>query len=352
MAISRAERKAWARESFIGLQNILVPSFTPDLLALDEAGIRRDVRQSIRHGFFASLLACEAALTLQECRRFVEIVADEAGDQLLIGVSLFVDGEQEMRELLAHAEKVGADFALLGFPLYYHPADEDAVYRYVSEFCEASNLGIIFPANKQRLDLTRLHPSGVPLGLFDRLAAIDNLISIQIDSVETGLISECFMRYGEKLPLTSSFLGMTPLLMDTWGMQWSGGWMYEALQTPEQPHAVELFELLRRGRYDEAMRLFWHLAPGMATWGHIHELFSPGGNDHMQLRKYYQWCVGGNGGWLREPHFNLFQRQKDAIREAYQAMGITPTQDAEELFAVGRSYYGSVSPDTRKAFSR
>ena len=49
MAISRAERKAWARESFVGLQNIVVPSFTPDLLELDEAGIRRDIRQSIRH---------------------------------------------------------------------------------------------------------------------------------------------------------------------------------------------------------------------------------------------------------------------------------------------------------------
>ena len=39
-----------------GLENIIIPSFTPDLSELDEEGIRWDVRQSIKHGFFSTLL--------------------------------------------------------------------------------------------------------------------------------------------------------------------------------------------------------------------------------------------------------------------------------------------------------
>ena len=45
--------KAWAKEHIRGFENILMPSFTPDLSGLDEAGVRLDVRRSIEHGFFS-----------------------------------------------------------------------------------------------------------------------------------------------------------------------------------------------------------------------------------------------------------------------------------------------------------
>ena len=61
--VDRAHRKEWAKEHFRGFENILMASFTPDLKDLDEAGIRLDVRQSIKNGFFSTLCA-SPALTL------------------------------------------------------------------------------------------------------------------------------------------------------------------------------------------------------------------------------------------------------------------------------------------------
>lgn len=87
MAVSRAERKAWAREQFRGFENSLIPSFTPDLQDLDEEGIRLDVRQSIAHGFFATFTG-GAGLNLEEKKRLLAIAADEAGGRVSVGFSL------------------------------------------------------------------------------------------------------------------------------------------------------------------------------------------------------------------------------------------------------------------------
>lgn len=60
MALSREERKAWARESFVGLQKHIVPSFTPHPLELDEAGM------------FDHFLNCRFDETVQLYRHFVK----------------------------------------------------------------------------------------------------------------------------------------------------------------------------------------------------------------------------------------------------------------------------------------
>src|SRR5512143_1810262 len=82
-AVSKADRKEWARKRFVGAESSLLPSFTPDLSQLDEAGIRYDVRQSIKHGFF-SVFCAGVGLTPEEKRRFTEIAVDEAGSDILV----------------------------------------------------------------------------------------------------------------------------------------------------------------------------------------------------------------------------------------------------------------------------
>jgi len=84
MAIKKSELKKWAKEHMVGVENCLFPSFSPDLSKLDEDGIRWDVQQSIRHGFFSTLCAAESGLTFEEARRFVEIVTDEARGKIFV----------------------------------------------------------------------------------------------------------------------------------------------------------------------------------------------------------------------------------------------------------------------------
>lgn len=44
MGNTKRDLKLWAKEHLRGVENTLLPSFTPDLAALDEEGIRHDVR--------------------------------------------------------------------------------------------------------------------------------------------------------------------------------------------------------------------------------------------------------------------------------------------------------------------
>ena len=73
--VSKADRKDWARERFVGAESSLLPSFTPDLSQLDVEGIRYDVRQSIKHGFF-SVFCAGVGLKPDEKRCFLQIAVD------------------------------------------------------------------------------------------------------------------------------------------------------------------------------------------------------------------------------------------------------------------------------------
>nr|MCU0493852.1 hypothetical protein [Chloroflexaceae bacterium] len=114
MGLSTSELKPWAWEKLRGVQNCLFPSFTPDLSELDEEGIRWDVQQSIKHGFFSSVCTTESGLTFDEARRFVQIVVEEAAGKLLVSTVAMFDTLQKNIAFLQHAEKVGCDMALIG----------------------------------------------------------------------------------------------------------------------------------------------------------------------------------------------------------------------------------------------
>ena len=66
-------QKAWALEHYKGMENLFMPSFSPDFKSLDEDGIRHDVRQSIRHGFFSTMLSGFGLRTPDEYKLLIKI---------------------------------------------------------------------------------------------------------------------------------------------------------------------------------------------------------------------------------------------------------------------------------------
>jgi len=78
MEYSRAEAKERAFAKWIGVCNVILPSFTADLKGLNEKAIRHDVRRNIEHGFWGTLLVSECGTTAAEYRQFMEIAVDEA----------------------------------------------------------------------------------------------------------------------------------------------------------------------------------------------------------------------------------------------------------------------------------
>lgn len=345
MPIQRTERREWARSHMVGLEGVLLPSFTPDLKTLDEDGIRWDVQLSIRQGFFGVMCACESGLTLEENKRFLEIAADEAAGRITISLSLLVDTFEDDFELLRHAERVGCDTALMGYPQNFWPTSQADVERVTRELCEATNLGIILYAT-ERFDFGRFHPSSIPFEAYDRLADIPNVVGMKVGFPDPGTVFECFRRYGDRLLVnmgTAGLLGWLPVLRQQFGVQWGGAGMWEMWQSPDKPYVVEYFDLVMQGKFDEAMKVYWALAPAQtAALAQLGPKHGVGGGDlgmnHWPLAKYAAWCVGGNGGLTRQPAMRLQGAHMRSRKAALRAIGIEPREPDEEFF-VGRVNY-------------
>ena len=341
MSVSREHRKEWAREALRGLENAIMPSFTPDLRELDEEGIRWDVRQAIAHGFFSTMCACETGLTLEENKRFLEIVCDEAAGRILVSLTLLLDSFADILELLTHAEKVGASHALMAYPHTFRPGSPDAIVDATRMVSEHTNLGLVMYAT-DKFDFVRFHPSHVPFEAYDKIADLPNVVSLKVGFGDPAMTFECFERFGRKVLVnvgTPWLTGLFPLLRRRYDAQWFGGGSWELWQSPEKPYLVEYYRHVIRGEIDKARSIYWRVAP--ANMLAAREGISRGGDIgmyHWPMAKYISWSVGGNGGLTRQPAMRLTAMQMQGRKMALRAIGIEPREPDEEFF-VGRARY-------------
>jgi 4-hydroxy-tetrahydrodipicolinate synthase len=339
--VARADRKAWAREHFKGFENILLPSFTPDLKNLDEAGIRLDVRKSIEHGFF-STLAPAIALTPAEYRRFLEICVDEAKGRISIAVAGEGGETGPMgRQLLKDAEAIGASHMILSLPPTGSAQD---LIRYGTEMSEATNMGI-YLWMAQIHDFKRFHPSRIPFEVFDALADLPNIIALKVGDPDPATIFHLFDRYNERMLIGALMPNIMPIAVKAFGQQWSGAFTIEALQTPEHRHAVDFFDALRDGRCEPAMKLYWDkVAPAFGAMMKMMGPLMPAGGHPWEHLKAYQFLGGMNGGRMRpDPHQTnlppLTAKDVDGPRGLFRQLGMNPTDLPFEAMQVGRLNY-------------
>ena len=335
MSRKKSEMKQWAKAYMKGVENTLFPSFSPDLKELDEDGIRWDVRQSIKHGFFSMMCATETGLRLDEAKRFVEVAADEAQGQILVTTSLILNSFDENMELMVHAEKVGLDGVLLGYPPTFHPGDKEEVYEVTKRFCDATNMHVtLYPS--PHFHFYRFHNSGFPPDVLVRLADIPNVVAIKIG--ELGLFYEAHRLIGDRVLVGCPVERFVPPLITGFGMQWMGAGCYEVFQSPEKPYLVEYFDLLLNGSVDAAMEIYWKITPMRNIFEQQFNQTVMTGTYNWYQQKYYQWCVGGNGGPTRQPAMKIHQWEADAVKMGYFTIDITPRENDEEFF-VGRTNY-------------
>lgn len=340
MPVQRQHRKAWARDALVGVENALLPSFTADLRALDEQGIRHDVRQAIAHGFFSTMCACETGLTLAECKRFIDIACDEAAGRILVSFTLLNDSFDDALELLAAAEKAGASHALLGYPQTFRPRTPQDIVDKTQMLSEATNLGLVMYAS-DKFDFVRLHPSQIPFEAYDALADLPNVVSIKVGFGDPATAFEAFERYGNRVLVnvgTPFLLGLFPMLRKTYGAQWFGGGSWEMWQSPDKPYVVDYHRAVMAGDHEHARALYWQLSRGNAI---IMGSIARGGDAgmyHWPFGKYISWSVGGNGGPMREPAMRLLNPMMMSRKAQLRAIGITPREPDDE-FRVGRVRY-------------
>jgi 4-hydroxy-tetrahydrodipicolinate synthase len=334
--VDRDGSKAWAREHFAGAENIVLPSFTPDGAALDEDGIRLDVRQSIRHGVFSVFCAIESGLSHAEKRRFLEVVVEEADGGVCVGFPLQGDSVEENLELLSHAARVGVSHAMVSYPQDFEPATDDEVVAYHDRLARATDLPLVLFHN-DKFDLHHLHPSGLPFGAYDRIVDLDTVVAAKVSVMDLATLDRCFERYGDRVLVSTPSVLQLPLVMTHYDMQWTGAWTIEAFQSPSQRLVVDMIDALRGGRTGEALAIFGRLGPLLGELGPRLRTMLPSGSYHWTLFKYLQYLTGGNGGVTRQPAMRLSEGDMAQIRGAFLACGLDLAEGGDEDFRDGRA---------------
>ena len=338
-------RKQRAKESFRGLETILMPSFTPDLKSLDEEGIRHDVRMSRKHGFF-SVFVAPVGLTPDEQLQMIKVAVDEAGDDLLVSFIAECANDEESMRLMRRAADAGASHVLVHPSFDWRPTDEQELYDWYRRTIECSPLDAVLWATGG-FNFRHFAPGNVPINVIDRLSDLDQVVAIKLmTTLDEAIVFELCERVHDRIMIGCVNLRMFPLLSKHYGARWSGAWTAEALQSPDKPYVTDYVRQLNAGDYPAALATYRRIEPAYQA---LYEMMAPvlpmGVHPFTQL-KYYQWFVGGNGGLLRPPEnlvergFKLTPEQREKIATAYGQIGIEMV-GLFESFIVGRSLYAS-----------
>ena len=200
---------------------------------------------------------------------------------------------------LAFLEKIGCAYTMIGFPRSAKAETEDEVYAQFRKIIDSTSMATVLYGSPVE-SLRRFHPSGIPLKVFDRLADHPNVVGIKLThpmSVATAF--EICERLSNRLIMGPCNFDHIPVLAKNYkNVQWSGLWITDALQSPERPYAVEMMDLVIKGRMAEAMKVYWQMQPLIQG---IYDLQAPlllHESHPWGHMKYLQWVTGGNGGLL------------------------------------------------------
>ncbi|MEE8429500.1 MAG: dihydrodipicolinate synthase family protein, partial [Gammaproteobacteria bacterium] len=256
MKYKKTEAKEWAKSFYRGLEATILPSFTRDELVLDEAAIRHDVRELIKHGFFSAITVNDTGTSKEEDKLFAQWCVDEAKGKIGIGFSLRYPTLNDNIEMAKFAEAVGCDSIMVSYHPNFHPETADQVFDYTLAICQATNLASeLFPSHKYGFPF----PGSFPPLLLKKMAGIENVVAMKIGVIEYAWMDECFRLFGDKILIGHPFDEAWPIFIRKYGMQWSGSAPWQIFQTPDEPRQVRLFNLIQQGRMDEAMELYWKM---------------------------------------------------------------------------------------------
>jgi 4-hydroxy-tetrahydrodipicolinate synthase len=336
-----SHQKQWARELYRGVENSPKAPYAPDFRTLDEAGIRIDVRHCIANGFFSTMCA-PPNTSMAEKKQFLRVVCEEAAGRILVGANLFPLGVAESIELLTYGKSVGLTHAFAGMPRNYPVQRNEDVVGFFRSIAEATDLPLIV-YGVAAPNTNHLHPSGFPVEAYEQIADLPNVVGMKLTQpIDIALAGELAARFADRLLIGPASLAQIPVLHQAVGVQWTGQWVVESLQAPEQPYLVDFMQALARNDYGAAMRLYWLMAPAYRQVHEVQEPYLLAGSHPWVHINYYHWLTGGNGGLPRQSAGGhdavLTPTDRQSIRAGYTALGITVRENEEE-FVVGRANF-------------
>jgi dihydrodipicolinate synthase/N-acetylneuraminate lyase len=196
-----------------------------------------------------------AYLSWPQKRRVVEVAVEAARGRVPVvpGVAATTNADAafQAREM----QRLGCD-GVLAIHEAYFPVPDDGVFSYFESVAEAVSLPVVLYTNPnfQRSDLS------VPV--IDRLSHIPNIGYIKDASSNTGRLLSIINRVGDRMKVFSASAHIPVCVMLIGGVGWMAG---PACLVPRQ--SVELYDLCRRGAWEEAVALqrrLWSLNQAFA----------------------------------------------------------------------------------------
>ena len=333
---TKSEARAWAKQHWNGTIAVTLPSYSPDFSRINENAIRHDILKLKELGYAGTLLVTEVNITPEENAR-VTAVAREAGGT---GFQLFFHAAfntlEENIHALSLAEKEGVDSVLLSYPTAFWPTSLDEVFDYTKKLSDSTDLGVMLfglPA----WGFERIDNAGMPVPFVRRvLDAIPNVVAVKAEQgyPSIGGIMEMHHHFRDEVIISCPIEGETIPLMSVLDFQFSGtsnsNWMSDYF-----PRA---FELARTGQWEEAMRLWWQVAPARAANTAILTGSAVGTTVINRTGwKYQEWLAGFNGGALRAPAPRIPDRLMKQARQSLVASGLPVTDLPDSEFVKGRT---------------
>ncbi|MFG1732192.1 dihydrodipicolinate synthase family protein [Paenibacillus sp. 843] len=283
--------------TFEGVYVALVTPFTPNyevdyqrLVELCDVLISQGVHGLIPTGSLGEY----AALTREERAKVVETVIEAAAGRVPVVVGSAAPSTKQVVEWVQHAKDAGAAGVMALPPINYKPLEFEVIAHY--EAINEVGLPVIVYNNPHdyKVDLT---PQ-----LLSRLSKLEHVVAVKEFSGDIRRVHD-ILAYTD----LEVMIGVDDLAMEG-ALFGASGWI-SGVPNALPKEGVELFNLARQGKLQDASALYRHLLPL------FHFDASP---QLVQSIKYMMELAGFPVGPTRPPRLPLPEADYAAIKEAYE----------------------------------
>ena len=320
MKYSRRDAKAHSRKHMRGIWAAAATPFKRDTLAIDEDGLRRNVRHwlddlGIDGLFIAGKQGEFFSMSLDERKRVMQIAVEEAratrGRTPQTIMSASDQNLDTVIELAQYAQQIGGDYIVVHAPtLHFHDAHDECVMEYYKYISSKVDIGMALWSHPDNGFL--MSPQ-----LCSRLADIENVVAIKY-SVPREMYVELTKLAGDRILVStaSEKEWLDNILELGWKLYLCSSPPY-TLQTKADLRMREYTDLAFAGKAAEAKAVWESLQPVRHAISRTKPKEKP-----YAHQKYWQELLGQVGGPVRRPLLELTDAEKAATRAAFETCGL------------------------------
>lgn len=290
-------------------EGIIVPIITPfdKHEAIDELGFKHNIEFLISEGVHGVVVCGSSGefykMTTEERKKVLELAIEQAAGRVPIYAGTGANSTREALILTNHAKQTGADGALI-LPPNFMPPNTEEIIEYYHTIIQEVDLPVCLYNLPDRTQVN-LSPT-----LVDRLSKLNHIVAIKESTNNIVQMSETIRLTGNHLKV---LIGHDLLILPAICMGASG--VISPSPNVFGRLTVELYNLAKQGRIEEAQKLQYKLYAFRATYSM--------GTFPLVIKEAMN-IVGMCGGYPRRPTLPMSQDSLDHLRQVMRNLDVFP----------------------------